>query len=74
MILRAASRIFSILASEMPLMAQRDFLVCIWMPFTVAMPADLSFAMSAALIPCCCSSSMLWKKPCSTVSGMMCVA
>jgi hypothetical protein len=52
-ILRAASRIFSILASEMPLILHSVFLVCIEMPFTVAMPADLSFAMSAALIPCC---------------------
>lgn len=47
----AASRIFSIFPSFMPLILTSSFLVAITMEETVHSPAALSLAISAALIP-----------------------
>lgn len=43
----AASLIFSTFASDRPLMLLRALRVVIWIPFTVQMPTDFSFLMSA---------------------------
>lgn len=43
----AASLIFSTFASDRPLMLHKALRVVIWIPFTVQMPTDFNFLMSA---------------------------
>ena len=65
-IFSTASFILSTLASDKPLMAQSLFLVTIWIPLTVQIPAVFSFLMSATLMPWLWSNSMSWKKSSSS--------
>lgn len=67
-ILRAASMSFYTFASLMPLILQSSFLVAIQTLATVHIPAALSLAMSAALMPCSCSLSISEKFGCSMSS------
>lgn len=46
----AASFILSTLASDSPFTLQRARRVVIWMPFTVQIPTDFSFLMSAMFL------------------------